>query len=182
MAKSPKKAKKAAKPRKAKAKKSAKAPAASPETSTFISERNLLALARRSDETKTKTASLGKGYRDELGYAEEHQGLNKTAWGIADRLRRLVAKDAPSAQSTIDHLIFYVNTLKLRGKGTKSMNFDAPSKAAPEKPATTPKSGPGTPTPESDLAKVGRGNGNANAASNVTSINEAKPDAEAKAA
>lgn len=141
-----------------------------PQTSTFISERNLLALARQSDETKAKTASIGGGYRESIAYAVEHQGLNKTAFNMADRLRRLFDKDKPEAQGTLDHLLYYINCFKLRSRGTKGMKFEPPA----EPKAEVPKSGPGTPTPESDLAKVGRGD--KAVTGNVTSINEAKKD------
>lgn len=169
MAKSPKKAKKAAKPRKAKAKKpksGTKAAVQSAEQKRFIGETDLIRLAEKSDMTKARTKAIGKGYKDEVDEAVEHKGLDKTAWNIADKLRRLVEKDKPSAQSTIEHLFYYISTLKLTKRGTKPMDF----KASPEPKAQAPTSGPGTPTSEETLAKVGRGN--------VTSISEAKPDGE----
>lgn len=134
---------------------------ASSQNKRFIGERELLQLAEKSDTTKTKTATIGKNYRDDIAYAVEHQGLNRTAWGMADKLRRMFNKDKPDAQMTLDHLLYYINTLNLRAKGTKPLNLEVP------KPAPT--SGPGTPTPESDLAKIGRGEPEAD---NVTPLRE----------
>jgi hypothetical protein len=150
----------AKKPAKTKTRKTKAKAKMAPETaSKVIGERALGDLFKLSAETKERSKNVGAAFKEAIQHAKTNQGLNSVAFGMVDRLRRIGLDDTVKLREVMDAFDYYRDVAKLdRKKDAK------PEKAAP------PTSGPGTPTPESDLAKVGRGSGENT--DNVTPIRE----------
>jgi hypothetical protein len=156
----------AKKPAKTKTRKTKAKAKMAPETaSKVIGERALGDLFKLSAETKERSKNVGAAFKEAIQHAKTNQGLNSVAFGMVDRLRRIGLDDTVKLREVMDAFDYYRDVAKLDRKKAADMFKDAkPEKAAP------PTSGPGTPTPESDLAKVGRGSGENT--DNVTPIRE----------